>query len=272
MAEFKTIPIDQIIIPERLREVEEDHALAISQSIVEHGLLNPITVRPTPASKGGNYTLIAGAHRLRAMVLLEEKEIDAVLVAADRDEALLLEITENVFRNDLSKLDRAIFVTTYRDVWERKYGKVEAGRPGNNRANIAQLIEDEATAGFSLHVAERLGLSRRAVEYAQTIGKLLHRDLRQAIRGTSAADNQSALLKLAKFEPAKQRQAAIAFREVGDLKRTFEIIDDSPKMKPDKQVALLSSLIDAWDRASEATKAQFMSHAGLGIAGEEPSK
>ncbi|WP_237681621.1 hypothetical protein [Agrobacterium vitis] len=57
MAEFKTIPIDQIVVPERLRAVEEDHALAIAQSIVEHGLLNPITVRSTRAAKGGNYTL-----------------------------------------------------------------------------------------------------------------------------------------------------------------------------------------------------------------------
>ncbi|MGQ4812513.1 ParB N-terminal domain-containing protein [Agrobacterium vitis] len=59
MAEFKTIPIDQIVVPERLRAVEEDHALAIAQSIVEHGLLNPITVRNTRAAKGGNYTLEA---------------------------------------------------------------------------------------------------------------------------------------------------------------------------------------------------------------------
>lgn len=45
MAEYKSIPIEKIFVPERLRAVEEDHALAIQASIVEHGLINPITVR-----------------------------------------------------------------------------------------------------------------------------------------------------------------------------------------------------------------------------------
>lgn len=57
MAQFKTIAIDQIVIPERLRAVEEEHALAIAQSIVEHGLINPITVRHTPNAKEGSYTV-----------------------------------------------------------------------------------------------------------------------------------------------------------------------------------------------------------------------
>ncbi|WP_082530181.1 ParB/RepB/Spo0J family partition protein [Rhizobium sp. Root1203] len=162
MAEFKLIPIDQIVVPERLRAVEEEHAIAIAQSIVEHGLINPITVRPTPAAKGGKWTLVAGAHRLRAFELNGEPEIEAMLVEGDKSEAQLIEITENLFRNDLSVMDRAIFVQSYRDVWETKHGKVEAGRPGNS-VNLALLFEAEAeSGGFSQHVADRMGLSKRA--------------------------------------------------------------------------------------------------------------
>lgn len=71
MAEFKSIALTDIIVPERLRLVEEDHALAIQASIVEHGLINPITVRRTPpATKPFKpYTIVAGAHRLRAVEL-----------------------------------------------------------------------------------------------------------------------------------------------------------------------------------------------------------
>lgn len=270
MAEFKTIRIDQIVIPERLRAVEEEHALAISQSIVEHGLLNPITVRSTPAAKGGNCTLVAGAHRLRAMQLLDEAEIDATVVDADKHESQLIEITENLFRNELSVIDRAIFVLTYREVWEQKYGKIEAGRP--KRVNITQLISEEAKAGFAKHVADRMGMSKEALKLLDRISRNLHPDVRSAVRGTPVADNQAALLKLAKLEPTKQRQAAQAFKQEGDLKRALDLVNDKPAVKIDKQAALLSILIDAWDRASEATKAQFMSHAGLGVAGEEPFK
>lgn len=268
MAEFKTILIDQIVVPERLRAVEEEHALAISQSIVEHGLLNPITVRSTPAAKGGNYTLVAGAHRLRAVQLLDEFEIDATIVDADKHESQLIEITENLFRNELSVIDRAIFVLTYREVWEQRYGKIEAGRPGN-RVNITQLIGEEAKAGFAKHVADRMGMSKEALKLLDRISRNLHPDIRSAVRGTPVADNQAALLKLAKLEPNKQRQAAVAFRQEGDLKRALYLIDDSPKTKPDKQATYLSALTDTWDRANDATKAAFMAHAGLYFAGED---
>lgn len=266
MAEFKRILISDIVIPERLRAVEEEHAIAIAQSIVEHGLINPITVRSTPNAKGGKYTLVAGAHRIRAEHINKQPEIDAMIVEGDKAEAQLIEITENLFRNELSVLDRAIFVQTYRDVWEGKYGKVEAGRPGN-RANLAQLLSDEAEAGsFSKHVADRMGISRRAVEYLNKIAENVHPDVRAAVRGTPIADNQSALLKIAKMEPQKQRQAAIAFRAEPDLKKALALVEPAPQLSKAQveQATLLSRLVTAWEDASEETRNQFLAHIGMG--------
>jgi ParB family chromosome partitioning protein len=271
MAEFKSIPIDKIFIPERLRDLEEDHALAIAQSIVEHGLLNPITVRKTPAAEHP-YTLVAGRHRLRGVELNGESEIDATIVEADKAESQLIEITENLFRNELSMLDRAIFVATYRDVWEGKYGKISRGGDqkskvqdapliGAGHVNLLQVLEDEAeTGGFASHVAARMGVSKDVVKRLNKISQNLHPEIRSAIRGTAVADNQSVLLKLAKLEPKKQRQAALAFRQEGDIKRTFALIDDRPRAKVDPQAALLSRLISAWESASPKTKKAFMAH------------
>lgn len=266
MAEFKRILISDIVIPERLRAVEEEHALAIAQSIVEHGLINPITVRSTPNAKGGKYTLVAGAHRIRAEQINEEAEIDAMIVEGDKAEAQLIEITENLFRNDLSVLDRAVFVQSYRDIWEKKHGKVEAGRPGNS-ANLALLLEEEAeSGGFSLHVADRMGLSRRAYFRLNKIAQDLHPDVRAAVRGTAVADNQSALLKIAKMEPQKQRQAAVAFRAERDLKKALALVEPAPPLSKAQveQATLLSRLVTAWEDASEDTRNQFLSHIGLG--------
>ncbi|MGZ2500399.1 ParB/RepB/Spo0J family partition protein [Rhizobium leguminosarum] len=270
MAEFKRILISDIVIPDRLRAVEEEHALAIAQSIVEHGLINPITVRSTPNAKGGKYTLVAGAHRVRAVQINDDVEIDAMIVDGDKAEAQLVEITENLFRNDLSVMDRAIFVQTYRDVWEKAHGKIGAGRPGN-RANLAQLFADESEAGsFSKHVADRMGLSKRAVEYLNKIAQNLHPDVRSAVRGTPIADNQSALLKIAKMEPIKQRQTAVAFRTEPDLKKAFALVDPVPQLskKQVEQATLLSRLVTAWEDASEETRNQFLEHIGLGEDGD----
>ncbi|UWU13245.1 ParB N-terminal domain-containing protein [Rhizobium sullae] len=267
MAEFKRLKISDIFVPERLRAVEEEHALAIAQSMVEHGQINPITVRRTPAKgKGATpYTVVAGAHRLRAAEINDDAEIDTIVVDADQAEGQLIEITENLFRNELSVIDRAIFVATYRDVWEKAHGKIEAGRPGN-RANLAQLFEGERGTGFTSHVADRLGLSRRSVEYLNKIAQNLHTDLRIAVRGTSVADNQSALLGLAKMEPKKQRQVAIAFKAEGDLKKALNLVEPAPRPASNaaaQQAALLSKLVAAWEDASEDTRDQFLQHIGL---------
>ncbi len=267
---FERIYIADIVVPERLRAVEEEHAIAIAQSIVEHGLINPITVRATPAAKGGKWTLVAGAHRMRATVLNDDDEIDAVIVEADKDEAQLVEITENLFRNELSVIDRAVFVGTYREAWERKNGKIAAGRPGN-RINLIQLLEDEATAGFSRHVADRMGISAASVKRLSFIAQKLHPDVRSAIRGTPIADNQSALLKLSKMEPVIQRQVAVALKAEGaDLKKAQAAVE-GPKPKVDAQTAAFDALVSAWARANDETKLRFVEEV-VGIAAWEPGQ
>lgn len=264
------IAITDILVPERLRAVEEEHAIAIAQSIAAHGLINPITVRSTPAAKGGKYTLVAGAHRLRGTVLNGDNEIDAVIVEADRDEAQLVEISENLFRNELSVADRAVFVGAYREAWERRHGKIAVGRPGN-RDNLAQFPQETAAAQFSEHVADRMGISARSVKRLSFLAQNLHPDVRAAIRGTAIADNQSTLLKLAKMEPAKQRQVAVAFRAEGpDLKKALAAVEPPPP-KVDKQQAAFDALVAAWARADEETKIRFVEEF-VGDAAWEPAQ
>ena len=110
-----------------------------------------------------------------------------------------------------------------------------------------------------------MGLSRRAVEYLNKIATNLHPDVRAAVRGTSVADNQSALLKIAKMEPLKQRQTAVAFRTEPDLKKALALVDPPAQLskKQIEQATLLSRLVTAWEDASEETRSQFLEHIGL---------
>ncbi|MGO4558287.1 ParB/RepB/Spo0J family partition protein [Mesorhizobium sp. 2RAF21] len=278
MVDFRRIKVADITVPERLRAVEEEHAIAIAQSIVEHGLLNPIAVRSTPAAKTGPYTLVAGAHRLRATVLNDETEIDAVVVEADKAEAQLMEITENLFRNELSVIDRAIFVATYREVWTQKHGAISRGGDRRSKAQVepligrdcfVDLIAAEAEAGFAQHVADRLGISKPSAKRLDQIARHLHPDIRAAMRGTPLADNQSALLKLAKMEPAKQRQVAVAMRAEGpNLQKALTLVEgERPKI--DAQTAIFSSLVDAWSRANSDTRARFLAEVSLVATDQE---
>lgn len=257
MADFKRLRLDQILVGQRLRDIDDDHALVIGMSMQEHGQQTPITVRSTNAAERA-YTLVAGGHRYRGAELIGQDEIDVLVVKADGVAAQLLEIAENLHRNELSVLDRAVFAQKYRELFEQEHGEIRRGGDRKSKDHVDPLVTGES---FAQHVADRLGISQASAKRLDQIARNLHSSLRSAIRGTSIADNQSALLKLSKLEPVKQRQAAVALKGEPDLKRALALLDDAPvAIKEDPQTAILSTLISAWSRASDQTKEKFSRH------------
>ncbi|WP_375633908.1 MULTISPECIES: ParB/RepB/Spo0J family partition protein [unclassified Bartonella] len=281
MAQFQKLALDVIVVPERIRPVDDEHAKALAQSMAREGLMNPITVRHTPNAKEGNYTLIAGAHRLRAAELLGYSDIDAVVVQADKDNAALLEVAENLFRNELSVIDRALFVQTYRELWEKKYGEIQRGGDRKSKVQVAPLIGGDAhlkqlgqvdpiaqmegedgkrrTLSFAKHVADRIGFSQDVVKRLNCIAQHLQPELRSVLRGTALADNQAQLLKLAKMEPVAQRRVAIALQQVdGDLRRAIDLVNGiNTPPQINEQERIFAQLLGVWQRADAQTKARF---------------
>jgi ParB family chromosome partitioning protein len=76
----------------------------LSASIREHGVLQPILVRPLV---GGEFQLIAGERRWRASMAAGLETIPALVEEIDDDTALEISIIENLQREDLSPLDEA---------------------------------------------------------------------------------------------------------------------------------------------------------------------
>lgn len=102
----RIIPIDRIDPnPEQPRLAFGEEALQeLSLSIREHGVLQPILVRPF---EGNRYQLIAGERRWRASKLAGLETIPALVEEIDDDTALEISIIENLQREDLSPLDEA---------------------------------------------------------------------------------------------------------------------------------------------------------------------
>ncbi|MBD8554884.1 ParB N-terminal domain-containing protein [Rhizobium sp. CFBP 8762] len=263
MAEFKLIPLASINVGDRARPVDEDHALAIAANMAERGLINPITVRPTPAAKRGTtpYTLVAGGHRLRAAELNQWTEIDTIVVNADAAEAQLMEISENLFRNELSALDRGLFVMKYREIFEEKNGKVTQGGDRKSKCNDCTLIFAPGRE-LSERVQDRLGIGRRTYFNVQKIGLNLHPSLREAVRGTAVENDQTRLLKLAKLPPEEQCRIASTLKVERDIDLVLRAAKPTP-VKIDPQSEIYSKLIDAWARANSQTKQQFLEHIGM---------
>ena len=76
----------------------------LTASIREHGVLQPIIVRPT---EPGSYEIVAGERRWRAVLSLGLPMIPAIVEAMSDEIALEVAIIENLQREDLSPLDEA---------------------------------------------------------------------------------------------------------------------------------------------------------------------
>jgi len=82
---------------------EEDSLTELADSIREHGVLQPILVRPV----GSQYELIAGERRWRASRLAGRDTIPAIVADFDEETALEVSIIENLQREDVSPLEEA---------------------------------------------------------------------------------------------------------------------------------------------------------------------
>ena len=102
----KVIEVDHIDSnPEQPRLAFDEATLQeLAASIREHGVLQPILVRPRD---DGRYQLIAGERRWRASRIAGHVTIPALVEDIDDDTALEISIIENLQREDISPLDEA---------------------------------------------------------------------------------------------------------------------------------------------------------------------
>lgn len=120
------IPLDLIDMGGRLRMVDPDRVLIIMAPAAENGIRQPIEIRPAKAK--GRFLLVSGGHRLTVARELGRADIPAiVLPKMSDDEARLLEIDENVYRAELSDLDRAVFLAEKKAIHERLFPHTKHG-------------------------------------------------------------------------------------------------------------------------------------------------
>jgi ParB family transcriptional regulator, chromosome partitioning protein len=88
------------------RVFAEDELDALAASVREHGVLQPLLVRPAPGS-GGGYEIVAGERRWRAAQRAGLHEVPVVVRELDDRAALEVALVENVQRADLTPLEEA---------------------------------------------------------------------------------------------------------------------------------------------------------------------
>lgn len=216
---IKRIPLSDIAIPEdRARSYDPLKAQALAGSIAVQGLFHPITVRPVDET----YELVLGLHRYRAAEMNKALTIEARVSDLSDDAARLAEVMENLARAELTALDRCQHLYELKVVYERMYP--EAGHGGNRRSTDFKTkslrLENRANEifSFSEHVAERIGLSQRAIQIAVKIWKGLSKDTRPRLYGTDIARKQTELKALSELSPVRQAKVLdLIFDETSEV-------------------------------------------------------
>jgi ParB family transcriptional regulator, chromosome partitioning protein len=85
--------------------MDQDSLDDLASSVREHGILQPILVRP---AAGGRYQIVAGERRWRAARMAGLDTVPALIEELDDETALEISIIENLQREDLSPLDEAL--------------------------------------------------------------------------------------------------------------------------------------------------------------------
>jgi ParB family chromosome partitioning protein len=120
----------------------EEELTDLANSITEHGILQPILVRPLPSSlvtDGVAFQLIAGERRWRAAQRAGLDLVPAIVRSVGDQEALELALIENVQRHDISAIESAQAYKRLADEFKLSQEEI-AKRVGKSRAAVANTI------------------------------------------------------------------------------------------------------------------------------------
>lgn len=100
----QSMPLEQIILPhtQPRRYFDPEALKQLTESIKQHGILQPLLVRPIDAEK---HELVAGERRYRAAQEIGLKEVPVVIRELDDKAAFQLALIENLLREDLNPVE-----------------------------------------------------------------------------------------------------------------------------------------------------------------------
>ena len=135
----------------------EEDLNALSQSIAENGILQPLTVRKVSATE---YELIAGERRLRASVMAGLRKVPCIVIKCSEKESAVYALLENLQRSDLGMFEEVRGVSRL----IRRYGLTQqeaAVKLGKTQSTIANKLRLLRLTYEEQEWIENAGLSER---------------------------------------------------------------------------------------------------------------
>ena len=193
----------------------------LSESIRQHGLIQPIVVRKIDS---GYYQIIAGERRWRAARAAGLTEVPVRIIEADDRRAMELALVENLQREDLNPIEEAL---GYRTLME-EYGMTQeaaSAAVGKSRPAVANALRLLNLCPPVLHMVEEGALS---AGHARALLPIRDAAAQQSAAETVVADRlsvrqtESLAARLSKAPPAEKPQKAVEVDYARELERELE--------------------------------------------------
>ena len=224
---------DSGVVTLRLSEIKPNHEqprkffdesalLELADSIREHGVLQPLIVRPL---LGGEYQLIAGERRYRAAHIAEVASVPVIIREFSDIEAMEVALVENLQRRDLNP--------------------VEEGEGYKALAEQFGLTQAE--------IAKKVGKSRSAVANSMRLVELPDEVKEAVSEGQLSMGHARALLSLQESEQIKAAAAQVIEKELS-VRQTEQMVSKMQRTpKPQKAQSLAPSFYKELEIALEKT-------------------
>jgi ParB family transcriptional regulator, chromosome partitioning protein len=187
------------------KHFDEEKMEELVRSVVEHGILQPLIVRPA----GDSYELVAGERRLRAARTAGLRHVPVVIKKFSSREMMEIALIENLQREDLNPLEEAEAYQRLQDEFGYTQEQL-AARLGKSRPAVAntlrllslhvevrkfvaagKLSEGHARAILALPLEKQPEASRRVIEQGLSVRETERLSGGQRKQGRSSAKRGS---------------------------------------------------------------------------------
>ena len=206
---------DSGVVTLRLSEIKPNHEqprkyfdegalMELSESIREHGVLQPLIVRPL---LGGEYQLIAGERRYRAAMLAQVATVPVIIREVSDMQAMEVALVENLQRRDLNP--------------------IEEGEGYKALAEQFSLTQAE--------IAKKVGKSRSAVANAMRLTELPDEVKEEVSSGSLSMGHARALLSLEESELIVKAASEVISKELS-VRQTEQMVSKMQNTAQNKKI------------------------------------
>lgn len=190
------------------KSFEDEPLQQLAQSISEHGLIQPLLVRPL---KAGGYQIIAGERRWRASRMAGLTEVPVIIKDIDDAKTMALALIENLQRENLNSIEEALGYKELMDTYDMTQADVSKS-VGKSRSAVANTLR-------------LLNLPKPVINYVKQ-GELSSGHARSLV----ALEDEDKILSIAQ----KAVNQGLSVREVEKLTKKSDKVSSKPAKAGDE--------------------------------------